>query len=223
MYAALATVAAIYQRQATGRGQIVDIGLLDTVVSMMLDHAMIYLLTGEEPQRTGNRNPPSSPFNVYAAADGYLFLAAAADSMWARLTAVMGRPDLTNDTRFNSRAKRVENVDAVDEIVGQWLAPKAVKEAVSELRSAGVPVGPVYTIPQVVADPHVQARGMIRYAQHPLIGRLPVPGSALKLSDSKPEEPLPPPLLGQHNQEIFGQLLNLSEQDISQLQQEGAI
>ena len=202
--------AALFQRERTGRGQIVEVSMHDTIYPMLASSlgALHNHPERELPERTGNRHSglAVAPYNIYPAVDGWLAIICISERHWRGLATVLGRPGWIDDPRFRTEADRVANIDAVDDEVSASTRTRARAELVAELQAAGVPCAPVKSIREVDADEHLIARGMIRYVEHSSRGRVPVPGCALRLSDS-PVGPLTAaPPLGQATEEILAEL-----------------
>jgi crotonobetainyl-CoA:carnitine CoA-transferase CaiB-like acyl-CoA transferase len=216
-YAAIGILAALRERDASGRGQHIDLGLLDVQVSAMINVAQAYLAAGVVAQRNGNEHPSVVPSQSFDCQDGMIMLAAGNDGQFAKLCEVIGRPELARDPRFATNAARVRNRDALTALVQKALATQRVAHWTERLSAAGVPCGPVNDIAQVFADPHLQHRGARVEMEHPLAGTLPLLASPLRLSQTPVEYRLPPPLLGEHTEAVLSRLLGLSAVEIAEL------
>jgi crotonobetainyl-CoA:carnitine CoA-transferase CaiB-like acyl-CoA transferase len=205
-----AIAAALFQRERTGRGQLVEVSMHDTTYPMLASS-----LGGlhndpdrELPERTGNRHSGMAiaPYNIYETSDGWLAIICISERHWRGVATALGRPELIDDPRFRERADRVANIDAVDEEVSACTRSRTRAELVRDLQAAGVPCAPLQSIREVDTDEHLIQRGMIRYVDHPARGRVPVPGCPLRLSDS-PVGPLRPAApLGQSTDEVLAEL-----------------
>lgn len=222
IYAATGALLALYQRQQSDRGQHVQVSLLDTAVSLLNTTVTQYLLTGHIPIRQGNRNRNIAPGNIYRARDGHLCIEAITQEMWERLAQLMGRPELIDDPRFREPDVRRDHALEVDRVVEAWLADQTVHEAVTRLTEASIPCAPVLDIPGLVEDEQVRSNGCIVYLAHPVLGELPLLGNPLKLPDC-PDVLRHPPLLGEHNREVYRELLGLGEAELDSLREEGVI
>ncbi len=225
MYAATAILAALRHRDRTGEGQYIDLGLLDTQVAWLANIGLNYLTSGEVPQRVGNEHPNIVPYNVLPASDGHFILAVGNDSQFAKFCAFAGVPDLARDPRFATNELRVRNRRALYDRLPEITRRKTVAEWVEGLAKAGVPASPVNTVDQVFADPQVKHRAMQIAMPHPLAGsgRVDLIANPIKLSATPVDYRLPPPVLGQHTEEVLRELLGMSEGEIAPLREMGAI
>ncbi|HEY1015788.1 MAG TPA: CoA transferase [Herpetosiphonaceae bacterium] len=211
MMAANAILAALYARERTGRGQHLDISLLETQVAWLANVASAHLVTGEEPPRLGNGHPTIVPYQSFAASDGDFALGVGNDGQWRKLCAAIGRPDLAADERFATNPRRIA---AREELIGLLAAHFATAPAahwVALISAAGVPAGAVRTVPEVLRDPQVLAREMVVTVAHPTIGDLKLVGIPFKFSDTPASIRRPPPLLGEHSAEVRREFGLLSE------------
>jgi crotonobetainyl-CoA:carnitine CoA-transferase CaiB-like acyl-CoA transferase len=207
--------AALFQRERTGRGQIVEVSMHDTVYPMLASS-----LGGlhndpdrQLPERTGNRHSGMAlaPYNIYPASDGWLAVLCISERHWRGLATALGRPELIDDPRFRTEKDRVANIDAVDDEMSSCTRTRTRAELVRDLQAAGVPCAPVKSIREVDTDEHLIQRGMIRYIEHPVRGRVPVPGCPLRLSDS-PVGPLrTAPPLGQSTEQVLAELAGVAD------------
>lgn len=217
-------LAALRYRDVTGIGQKVDVALVDSLVASLQIINQIYLAGNRLPERIGNRYESTYPYDSFKAKDGSLVIGCANDKFWQLLTKIMGKPELAQHPDMDLNRKRVQNHAMVQPIVEEWTMTKTVAEIVDELLAAGIPVSPINNIEQVVNDPHIAgAREMFVEVDYPIAGKLKVTGSHLKFTETKTEIKTPSPLLGQHNEEVYGELLGLKAEDIEKLKQEGVI
>lgn len=226
LYMMIGLLAALRYREKTGKGQTVDISMMDGLFSFLLDEALDVYVERGIPIRTGNRRIRLTPFNSYRAKDGWVVICSAADSHWANLLKAMGREDLLDDPRYKRLDQRMANADEVDALVESWTMTKGKNEVVEIVRKHGVASGIVATIPEVLSDPQLIHRGMIVDLIHPELGK--VQGAVahdipVRLSESKGSFDLPAPYLGAHNEEIYCGLLGYSLDDLRQLEKEGVI
>jgi crotonobetainyl-CoA:carnitine CoA-transferase CaiB-like acyl-CoA transferase len=205
-----AVSAALFQRERTGRGQIVEVSMHDTIYPMLASSlGGLHNHPGRNlPERTGNRHSGMAvaPYNIYETSDGWLAIICISERHWRGVATALGRPELINDPRFLTEKDRVINIDAVDAEVSAITRDRMRAELVADLQAAGVPCAPVKSIREVDTDEHLIQRGMIRYVEHSNRGRVPVPGCPLRLSDS-PVGPLrPAPPLGLSTAEVIAEL-----------------
>lgn len=223
LFATYGTLSALYYKQRTGKGQHVDAALLDSVIAVLENVIPNYVGLGKVTKRMGSRIPGVAPYNTFLAKDGYVVIGVSSNQIWKRFVEVIGRPELDDDPRFNSPTARVENVEEVDRITQEWVSQKTVEEVVSILNEAGVICGPVYSVEQLIEDPHVKARDMAPEIEHPVVGKLRLSGITPKLSLTPGTIDSPPPALGEHNQEIYKGLLKYSDEKFNDLQNRGII
>jgi CoA:oxalate CoA-transferase len=222
LYAVIGILLALHKRNKTGRGQAVDIGILDTCVSFMEAVYPQYITMNEVQPQLGNQRPFSSPTGSYRCKDGYVCITVTLNTMWKRFARLIGREDLAEDPRFGTSDLRRRSRDYMNSIAESWLADKTRDEAVRQLVAAGVPAAAVNTVPEAVSDPQILARGMIVDVDHPRVGRLPLPGIVVKLSEDPGSIKTPAPDPGQHNGEILKHL-GYSDAEITELKRKGTI
>ncbi|SQI44136.1 Formyl-coenzyme A transferase [Leminorella richardii] len=222
--AAIGTLAALRHRDQTGEGQKVDIALVDSVVASLEIITQIYLTEGRIPERIGNRYESCYPYDTFKARDGDVVIAAANDKLWSLVAQVMGQPELTDCEVFKTNPLRVKNHASLKAVVEAWSRQHTVSDIVDRMLGAGVPSAPINNIDQLVADPHIaDAREMFVEVEHPKAGTLKLTGSHIKLTGTPTGIRTPSPLLGQHNREVYGDGLGLSEAELEQLQAEGIL
>jgi CoA:oxalate CoA-transferase len=223
LYCVIGILLALRHREKTGKGQEIDVALLDTGISFMETVFALYKISGEIQPQMGNARPFSAPSDTFRCKDGYVYVAVSFNRMWKRFTQVIGKEELSNDARFASSELRRRNRDYMNNITQGWLADKTKDEAVALLTKAGIPAGPVNTVTEAFTDPQVAARNMIVEINQSDIGNIPVPGIVIKLLETPGSIETPAPSIGQHNQEIYGGLLGLSKSDLEILTSQGAI
>ena len=223
LFATQGILAALLARERTGRGQRVDIAMLDSVAALLTYQAGIYFATGAAPMRMGNCHPSIAPYDTYRAADGDLVLAVGNDDQFRRLCTVLGRPDLASDPRFTTNAGRVEHYESLKPALDFSIGARTLHDLTSALRAAGVPGGSVRTVAETLADPQIAARDMVATLQHPAAGPVRVMGTPVKLSETQAEIRTAPPMLGQHTDAILKQDAGLSDAEIRRLREAGAI
>jgi len=202
-FAALGILAALLERESSGRGQRVETSLLEALVGSLSFQAAKYLNTGEIPPPVGNHHPLTAPMGVYRAKDGHLNLAVGNDEMWRRLCAALERPELAHDPRFSQGRQRVEHRQALDEILEEALSRRPVAEWVEILNTAGAACGPLYTVDQVFADPQVAQFNLVHQLEHPVWGLVRVLGLPVSLSRTPARITTPAPRTGQHTREVL--------------------
>lgn len=215
-------VTALYHREKTGQGQQIEAALLDGQVATMSYHATAYFATGVVPHRMGSGHPSLVPYQSFPASDGFFILGVANEGLWRRFCQAIERPDLMEDPRFKTNDDRVshraECVDALSEI----FRARTVAEWVEVISGAGVPCGPINRVSDVVTNPQVLARNMIADVPHPNVPDLKVPNSPLKLAETPSAIRRPPPLLGQHNEEVLTEL-GYPPERVADLKKKGVI
>lgn len=220
----IGVLGALFRARATGQGDKVDIALVDSVVSAMSNINMIYLATGRIPQRTGNRYESNYPYDSFKTQDGSVIIAAGNNKLFASLCALMGQPELTEDHRFINVTDRVENHQALKEIIETWTSKYTAEQVSEMLTQAGVPGSPIYNVEQVTHHAHIAgARHMFPCMDHSKAGKVQVTNNALKFYGQSTDPRNPAPTLGQHNDQVFGQFLGLDSDKIAQLKASGVI
>jgi len=206
MYAAVAILAALRYRDATGVGQVIDMALLDTQVAMLANLGANYLVTKQPPGRAGNAHQNIVPYQVFEVADGHLILAVGNDQQFERFCAVAGCPDLVHDERFARNAARVRHRESLVPLLAERLRQRTRADWLAALEAAKVPCGPINDLAEVFADPQVRARGMTVTMPHPHSDALELVASPMKLSATPVQLRRPPPLLGQHTDEVLAEI-----------------
>jgi formyl-CoA transferase len=226
MFAAQGALAALYRRSVTGKGQVVDTSLLESCVAVQESAIADYDVGGVVRGPSGTRLDGIAPSNLYPTADGtHVIIAANQDSVFARLCAAMGQPELATDPRFADHAARGRNQDELDALIGEWSVRFSADKLTDVLSEAGVVVGPVNTIAEVVADPHLQARGMIADHFDERAGRVVRgPGVVPQFSETPGRiRNAGPPEPGCDNAAVYGEVLGLSAEQVAELADEGVI
>lgn len=223
MFAFQGLLLALIARGTTGRGQHVDIALLDAVTSLLTYQAGRYFATGESPVRLGNRHATIVPYNTFDTADGVLVLAVGNDDQFHRFCRVAGLAEVATDSRFITNAGRVHHHDALQPLVAGVLRTRSAADWVSKLNDAGVPCGAVRTIGEALTDPQTIARAMVATVAHPTIGPLPVLGVPVKLSESPGSVRSAAPRLGEHTRMVLHEYLGLDDAGIEAMAAAGAI
>ena len=224
MTGAMAVLAALQFRATTGKGQMIDISLLDAAVASMAIINQHYLVDKRVPQRIGNAYESAAPLESFPASDGDVVIAVANDKLWQAFVEVIGRPELLEMPEYATNHKRVLNRKQLKPAIDAWTRTRPVKEIVNAMLEAGVPAAPILDIGQVCTDPHIAgARGMFPVIDHPKAGKVQLTNSAMRMSESDAGIASPPPTLGQHNAEIYGQILGLSPEKITEMENNSVI
>jgi CoA:oxalate CoA-transferase len=222
--AALGTMLALFDRQVSGQGQLVDIALFDVAFSITATAgcAAEYKLSGEIRKQVGNCS-----FYAYCgscrARDGYLMINIIGNSMWRRMCRVMNRPELINDPRFKDNLSRYRNHLSLDAILGEWIYDKTVAEAQQVLDKAGVTCGPVKDVPHALEEPQVLAREMLLEVEFPGSGKVPIPGVDIKISRTPGQITKRAPFLGEDNEAVYCRLLGYRPEDLLRFKEEKAV
>jgi glutaryl-CoA transferase len=206
MYAAISVLAALARRNETGRGDYIDIGMLDVGVACLANQAMNYLVSGKVPRRTGNAHPNIQPQDVFASRDGHMVLVVGNDGQFVKCCEVLGRPEWASDDRFAKNAGRVRNLAVLRPLIAEILLTRDTADWIARLEAAGVPCGPINTVPQVFEEEQVRHRGMLADIAHPLAGTVPQVVSPMRFTDAPLAFERAPPLLGEHTAEILREL-----------------
>jgi len=206
LFAANGVQAALRVAEASGRGQVVDISLLESALAVLINVASGYLLTGQPPQRHGNAHANIAPYETYRAADGYLAIGCGNDRQFASLCAVLGQAALAQDERFASNPARVQHRSALKSVFESLLAAHTVTEWLPSIRAAGIPAGRINDLPTILNDPQTLAREMVVSVEHPTIEALRLVGIPLKFSLTAATIRRHPPLLGEHTAQVLAEL-----------------
>jgi len=223
MFGAHGIAMALLARVRTGRGQLVDVGMLDSTAALLTYQAAIYFATGAPPVRMGNRHPTIVPYETFAASDGEFVLAVGNDDLWRAFCRVAQLDDVAADPRFATNRGRVEHYDALRPRLAERLRNRTRGEWIRELNAAGVPCGAVRHVGEVLEDPHLAAREMVRAVEHAALGSVRVLGVPVKLSDTPGAVRSAPPTLGEHTDSILRQDLGLSDAEVEDLRNGGVI
>ena len=217
LYGCIGILAALNHRSATGQGQQIDIGMLDTHVAWLANQGMNYLSTGENPPRLGNQHPNISPYQEFPTKDGYIILAVGNDPTFERFCKAFGQEHLLADERFSTNPKRVANRDLVTATLTPVMKTRTTAEWVDALEAQKIGCGPINTLADVFADPHVQAREMTLEMDHGSGARVKVIANPVKLSATPPTYRIAPPVLGEHTEEVLSGLLGMTAGEIAAL------
>ena len=220
--AALGIVSALVSRATTGRGQMVETSLMEAAIQQTYWQSAIFFATGVNPGPTGSAHILTAPYQAFPTMDGWINVGGANQSNWERIVKVIGRPELADDQRFRTNGDRMRNLVALTPLIAECLTARSSAEWIREFEAAGVPVGPVNKIGEMLADPQVAAREMVLEVDHPRAGRVKALGMPIKFSETRGEIVRAAPLLGEHTREILDGL-GYTSVEIARLQQEGAV
>ncbi|WP_436923460.1 CaiB/BaiF CoA transferase family protein [Halosimplex amylolyticum] len=220
MWAAFGAASALYRRELTGEGDYIDLGMLEAVLPWLTKQAG-QVFAGETPRRMGTKDPVLAPYQTFETADGYLNVCILNEKLWHELCAAIDRPDLPEDDRFEVNADRVEHQDELEAEIEATLTAKTTDEWIEIIaEDAGVPAGPVYDVEEALHNPQIEARGTITELDHPEIGSIPVIEHPLKFENVDSGFERPPPLLGEHNRDVFRDL-GYSADEVDELEAMG--
>ncbi|MEL7519071.1 MAG: CoA transferase, partial [Pseudomonadota bacterium] len=222
-YACLGALMALNHRHKTGEGQVVDSAIYEAVLAMMESTVSEYTVTGHIRERTGSILPKIAPSNVYPTKDGSVLVAGNQDSVWKRMSAMMGQPELGDDPRFNSHVARGERQGELDDLIGEWTNQYTSVEVLDKCEEHGVPAGNIYRAPEMLEDPHFAAREAIIERDHPRHENFKMQNVAPRLSETPGHVDTVGPELGQHNELIYGELLGMDSKTMTDLQERGII
>jgi crotonobetainyl-CoA:carnitine CoA-transferase CaiB-like acyl-CoA transferase len=221
MLGALGIVAAYVHRLKTGEGQMVDTSLLEAGIHTTFWHSAIYFATGVAPAPTGSAHVLSAPYQAFPTRDGWVTIGGANPANWVRLARMMERPELLDDARFKSNSDRMQNRAALFEILAQKTRERTTRDLVAALDAAGIPAGPVNTIGEMLADPHVLAREMVVETVHPVAGPTKALGLPIKFTGTPGGVRRPAPQLGEHTREVLREA-GIPDVEIDALARSGA-
>ncbi len=217
MYACVAILAALHRREKSGEGAHIDMALFDTQLAMLANQAANALVSGEEPPRQGNTHPNIVPYQPFEAADQPIIVAIGNDRQFARLAEMCGHPEWAQDKRFATNGARVAHRGEIVGLVAECIARKPAAEWFEQLDAAGIPAGPINRVSQALADVQAQHRAMVR-----TIGGVPLVGSPVRIDGARADSELPPPGLGEHTDEVLGEL-GLGADETGRLRKSGVV
>ena len=218
LYAGVVT--ALFERNTTGKGRLVEVSMMESVYpSLASNLGLYYAKKGQVSARTGNRHGgmAESPYNAYPSTDGFIAIVASSDEQWSRLLVVIGRPDLVGDPRYATLGERVARMDEVDAVVTAYTSTRTKTEAFTKLVGAGVTCAPVRDLDEVVHDEHMLGRQALEWVDHPIYGRMPLPRSSIRFSDTPMPAIEPSGEVGRDNASVYGDWLGLGAGGVAEL------
>ena len=220
-----AVMTALFHRTQTGLGQLVEVAMQETIYPTLASSYDYFFKTGKTPPRAGNRQAglSSAPYNTFVTTDGHVAIHVVTEQHWLNLLKAMGREDLKDDPRFLTNPARTDNMTETEALVTQWTSSQTKTQVAATLKRLKVPAAPVRFAQEVMEDAHMHERGMLQRVQHPSLGEVVLPNSPLRLHGADRVEPVPSPLLGQHNMAIYGEWLGLGSDAVEALTRDGTI
>ncbi len=223
IFAAFSISTSLYRREKTGRGQYIDLGMLDSSLSMMTFQAAIYLVAGQVPGLFGSENPTRVPSANYLTADGRYVHIVVNDRQWPKFCEVLGVPELAADPAFTINKNRLANRERINAIVAGRMRTRTAEEWLTLLDAEGLPAGPVNSLDRVVNDPQVVAREMVTSFDHPIAGEVKAIDMPYRFAEDGTSIRSAPPLLGQHTEEVLSKLLGYPKDEIARLKADGVV
>lgn len=226
LFCCIGILAALEHRRKTGRGQEITVSMLDSILSLMMDEAHDFWQGQGQPPRSGSRLTRLTPFNAYKASDGYYVIASGSDDHWRTILNVMQRDDLADDPRFQNQSGRIERADEVDALINAWSREKSVEEVLQGMESQGIPCAKVRDIPDVLDDRNLLDACSVVPVFHPVWGKISqvmAAGLPIRFGSSPAHFDQPAPLVGQHNADVYGHWLDLNNEALRALRDEGII
>lgn len=223
LFTTIGVLSALHHRSQTGRGQFVDVAMLDSLVAVLENAVVRYFATGEAPKPLGARHPAITPFEAFASADGHVIIALGNDTLWAKFCEHVDRQELISDERFRTNADRTEHHSELFPILSEIMSQRKTDDWIDTLGDIGVPCGPINAMDKVVNHPQVQAREMITRIAHRITGEVEVPGVPIKLSETPGTVDSPAPSLGEHTTKVLTDVLKMRPDEVEQLRRDGVI
>jgi len=222
LYAFNGICLALLARHKTGKGQHVDVGLLDGMVSTLTYHALIHLTTGRSPKRAGTRHPSIVPYESFQARDGFVNIAVTNQKQWENFCQVLGFPQIARDPRFEEMKARLANYSELRPMIERVVSGMTRAEVIAAMSEVGIPAGPINTVGEILEDPHIHAREMVVELTHPEYGPLKVLGIPVKLSETPGVVENAPPKFGEHNRVVLRNL-GYPDGDIDRFEKSGVV
>ncbi len=212
-------LAALHERNQTGKGRLIDVSLMDGMIGLLGYLAQLAFFNGEDPQPQGSQHPNLVPYGAFPAKDGSIIVACLTNSFWDRICEAIGQPQLITDTRFDAIEKRRNARNTVNEIISTFTREKSVEELTEIFTEHQVPNAPILGILDALSQPQAVARQLVVETEHKTLGKIPIVNRPIKFPGSEQPIPQAPPVLGQHTDEILTEVLGLTEEQISKLRQ----
>ncbi|MGB4862551.1 MAG: CoA transferase [Tepidiformaceae bacterium] len=225
LFAAVGVLTALHERERSGKGQAIDISMLDCQLAVMENSIMRYFVTGTVPERLGTRHPSATPFQAFPTKDGHIVIALAfgEENQWGLLCAMLGVPELIDDERFETGPKRTRNHGELEPVLSEAFRKRTTAEWYADFLEAGIPCGPVNTVKDVVNDAQVKARQSIKDVTHPVAGTIPIADTPIRLSRSETGIQGPPPSMGADTSAVLSAWLGLEQEEVERLAGEGVV
>ena len=225
LFTAVGILSALHERERSGKGQAIDISMLDCQVSVLEGAITRYYVSGKAPEPIGTRHPSATPFQAFPTKDGWIVIALGfgTENPWAIFCGILGLPHLIDDERFETSPRRTKNHAELEPLLNEALRTRTTQEWLDELLAVGIPCGPLNTVPQMLADPQIQHRGMVREVTHHIAGTIPIANSPVRMSRSETGIKGPPPDLGQDTVAVLAELLGLGNDEIERLIASGTV
>jgi crotonobetainyl-CoA:carnitine CoA-transferase CaiB-like acyl-CoA transferase len=217
MFAAHAILAALYERERTGRGRVIDVALNDSMLALLTFQAGRYFATGEPPAREGNHHPTIAPYGTFATRDGFINLAVGSDEQFRRFCEAVGAPELASEPEFKTNRERQRNRSRLIGAIEERLAQRTTADWLPEMERAGIPAGPIHDLAEAFSDPIAVERDMRVELEHPSAGRISVTGAPFKLDHGSLPIRRPPPRLGEHTAEVLAEVAGYDAERIRRL------
>ena len=223
LFATIAINAALYEREKTGHGQFIDLSMLDTMVGLLMYNAGRVFMTGEDPVKIGTAHQGVVPYGAFPCSDGHIVIANLGERVWPKICLALGIPEMATDERYATNSARIRHRAEVEEMISSRTSRMTVAEVAVIFERGDVPHAPILKVSEILAHPQLLARGMVTEVDHPTLGRMPMLGRSIRFPDHEGAPLSPPPLLGQHTDEVLHDLLGYSPERIAALRASGAI
>ena len=223
LFSAIGALTALHARTLTGKGQLVDVAMLDCQLAILENAVARYLITGESPAPIGNRHPSITPFESFPSKDGNIIIAIGNDTLWKKFCDLVGHPEWSEAEEYKTNGLRNAHQPELRQLLLPVFATKTTKEWIAELKHIGVPVGPINTVGEAVNDPSIQARDMIVEVEHPIAGKMKMPGVPIKLSDTPGSVEKAAPVLGADTEAILKDMLGFDDDMVAALRAKNVI